>query len=56
MRRPTRVLHDRRTAGGEVALGAIAEPPGSIGHVRVLRDSELGLRGMDEVAISRRGS
>src|SRR2546426_5285165 len=48
---PARVLHQRRTAGGEVALGAVAEPAGAVRDVRVLGDAELGLRPLDELAI-----
>src|SRR5207249_9320306 len=38
-------------SGGEIALGAIAEPARTGGDIRVLRHPEFGLRLLDEVAV-----
>ena len=51
MRSPSGVLHDRRTSRREVTLGAVAEPSGSRGDVRVLRDAELRARLLNEGAV-----
>ena len=40
--RKARVLHERRSAGSEVARRALAEPAGRCLHVRALGDRELG--------------
>ena len=51
VRSPAGVLNQCRPSGGEIALGAIAEPARTRGHIRVLRHAELGFRLLDEVAI-----
>src|SRR6478672_13228463 len=56
MCRPARVLHERRTAGRQVALRAIAEPPRPSGHVRMFCDTEFGFGAMDEIAVFSRRS
>ena len=43
VRAPPRVLHERRTSGGQVALGPVAEPSRAPRHIRVLGDAELAL-------------
>src|SRR5262249_33427594 len=45
------VLLDDRAARGQVAGGAIAEPPAPQPDVQLLRDRELAARGPDVVAI-----
>src|SRR5688572_32853407 len=51
MRGPAGVLHEGRTAGGQVAFAAIAEPSRPARDIRVLGHAELGLRALDEIAI-----
>src|SRR5687768_3548060 len=51
MRGPTGVLHEDRTAGGQVAFAAVAEPSRPARDIRVLGHAELALRALDEVAI-----
>src|SRR5437016_8285536 len=50
---PAGVLHQRRAAGREITLRAIAEPTRPGCDVRVFGDTEFGLRAMDEVAVLR---
>ncbi len=45
---PAGVLDQRGTAGGQVALGAVAEPAGTARDVGVLGHAELRLRALDE--------
>src|SRR5688500_16987752 len=51
MRGPTGVLHECRTAGGQVAFAAITEPSRPARDIRVLGYAELGLRALDEIVI-----
>src|SRR5256885_10979062 len=51
MRRPSGVLDDSGTSGGEVALCAIAEPAGPRRDVRVFGDAKLRARLLNEIAV-----
>src|ERR1700684_4512918 len=48
---PARVLHERGTARCEIALRAVAEPTRPRRDIRVLRNAELRLRAVNELAI-----